>query len=54
MNVLERVMGWIRPKPVPYDADIEAAYLRLVKLEAAEARRKALALRVDARRRPAR
>lgn len=53
MNVLERVMGWIR-KPVPYDADLQAAYARLRELEAAEARRKALQLRVDARRRPAR
>ena len=53
MNLRERLMGWIR-KPAPYDAELVEAQKRLAKLEAAEARRLALAMRVDARRRPTR
>jgi hypothetical protein len=54
MNLRERLMGWMKPKPVPYDPVLEHARHRLAELEAEAARRKALSIRVAARRRPAR
>lgn len=46
-------MGWIR-KPAAHDAELTAALHRLAQLEAEAERRKVLALRLDARRRPPR